>query len=292
MTRPPNTTVTTPSGITIDYYDAVGVDGEKQTRRYLVNGEKLVSVSTVAGIFDKPALPSWAARVTLEGIEHLLWHTRLDPDFTPVDLRHLLRKHGLDHDSVRDAAAERGTAAHDALVKLLAEGKVPNPSDYPVEQRGYIQAGARWAEETEPEIIDAERIVASVEHGFAGRFDLLCRIGERVGRIDFKTLSAWSFRKSKGEPTDELLPPYPENLVQLAGYELAAVESGYDPSDFQAVVRLGPDGRYDMTESWAEPRHFLDMLAAYRSRADLNAIGTERRKAEKKQAKEQLKVAA
>lgn len=266
--RPPNAIVSLPSGIEVEFYDETGVDGQPQQRRYCIDGEKLVSVSTVANVYDKPALVPWAAKQA---------------------------QMGLDWRKVRDDAAERGKAAHDALVALLADQKLPNPADFPAEQRGYIQAGAKWVLDEEPEIIEAEQIVVSTEHGFAGRFDLLAKFparDNRIGRIDFKTVTEWHYRKkSDGTPTDELLPPYPEHLSQVEGYEIAAVESGRDDSDFRAVVRLGPDGSYDMTESWARADHFLGDLAAYRNRQDLNQCGSRARREAKKQ-REREEVAA
>ena len=64
-------------------------------------------------------------------------------------------------------------------------------------------------------------------------------------------------------------PPYDENLIALAGYEMAAVESGYLPSDVRLVVRLGPDGEYDATESHATEDVFLAAKTAHREKAYL-----------------------
>lgn len=291
--RPPNTTVELPSGVLVHFWDEVGVDGEPQQRRYRFgpeweSAEKLVSVSTVANVFDKPALPSWAAKVTVAGLK------RLESDrpgcvgrSTVEQLVGALRARGLDHNAVRDEAAKRGDVAHDVLVHALRDGKFPNPRDYPAEYRPWIQAGAAWIVEHKPEVIDAETIVASVEHGFAGRYDLHARFPDgRTGRIDYKSVTEWHYKRhwKTGELTDELLPPYEEHVSQVAGYELAARESGFEPSDFQAVVRLGPDGKFDMTESWASPANFIGDLHAYENRQDQRARGAAARKAAKAEA--------
>lgn len=272
--RPPNTSTELPSGVTVHYWDETGVDGEPQQRRYAFGpdwqrAEKLPSISTVAGVYDKPALTGWASRVTADGILQLAQAQPVENLDTEALLA-LLRERGLDPDSVKRKAARRGSAAHDALVGLLAEGKAPNPQDFPPEWRGYLQAGARWFLKHKPEIIDAETIVCSLEHGFAGRYDLHCRFPDgTTARVDYKTITGWSYGRQRKDGSRDLLPPYDENLYQLAGYEVAAVESGYAPSDVQLVVRLGPDGKFDVTESCARPEHFLACLDAYRNRRSL-----------------------
>ncbi len=131
----------------------------------------------------------------------------------------------------------------------------------------------KWVADEDPEVVDAEYFVASVLWQFAGRGDLLCRPrrGPRKGklvRVDYKTVSKWSYKPLlKGEdPPGRLEPPYDENLIALAGYELGAVESGYLPSDVRLVVRLGPDGEYDATPSHATKEAFLAAKTAHREK--------------------------
>lgn len=269
--RPPNSTITTPSGFEIEYWDAVGVDGLPQQRRYRVNGEKLVSISTIAGIYDKPALTPAAVKLTESGVIALADAGIPIAGLDQAGLRALMVEHGFHYDSVWQVARDRGDVAHDMLLHLLRDGETPNLATYPDDIRPWIAAGMRWAMHVEPEVLGAEMMVASVEHGFAGRFDLLARLRDgRTARIDYKTVTEWKYRRDgKGEPTDKLLPPYDENLIQLAGYEIAAPESGYDPADCRMIVRLGPDGNYDITESHATEEHFLAALTAYKGRRSL-----------------------
>lgn len=285
--RPPNVVTTLPSGVTVEFWDEVGLDGLPQQRRYAYDGQKLVSISTVSNVYDKPALPGWAAKVTVEGVHRLLETFGAEALYSPDRIRELLRDQALDHDSVRDQAAERGQAAHDAFLRLLRDGVIPNLSDLPADWRPYVQAGVRMILDEAPEVIDCETIVASTDYGFAGRYDLFARFphrGGRTGRVDFKTVTEWKYGRARKDGTSDLLPPYPEHVSQTEGYEIAAVESGMEPSDFRAVVRLGPDGAYDFTESWAGPEHFLGDLASYRNRQALNTAGAAKRKADKKTA--------
>ncbi len=266
--RPPNRIESLPSGIEVAYWDAIGVDGKPQQRRYRVpgeDGEKLPSVSTIAGVFEKPGLLGAAVKLQEQGVIELAKAGVNIAGLDQESLRSLLCERGYHYDSVWAKARERGDVAHDMLLALVRDGKVPKLSQFPADIRPWIAAGMKWVFDAEPEIIRAEYLVASLEHGFAGRGDLVCKLRDgRVARVDYKTLTEWKVKKtSKGEPTDRLLPPYDENLIALAGYELAAPESGYEEADCRMIVRLGPDGDYDVTESHATEEVFLAALTAY-----------------------------
>jgi hypothetical protein len=273
--REPNRIETLPNGVEIRFWDSVGVDGKGQARCYRVGGrdEKWPSVSTIAGVFDKPALMPAAVRLQEEGVLALAQQDIPLADLTQPELRTLLSKHGLHYDSIWGVARDRGDVAHDMLLALVRDGQVPNLADYDESLRPWLSAGMKFVRDEDPEVIDAEYFVASVTHEFAGRGDLLCvpRRGPRAGKLvryDYKTVSRWSYlplRKSE-EPPGRLRPPYDENLISLAGYELAAVESGYQRSDVRAVVRLGPDGEYVVDESHATDVVFLAALTAYREK--------------------------
>lgn len=269
--RPPNRVEHTPSGIEIEYWDAVGVDGKPQMRRYKVEGEKYVAITTVSGIYEKWGLTPAAVKLTEEGVIALAKDGVDLAQLTPAELRALMIERGLYFDSIWDKARQRGDVAHDHLLHLIRDGKVAKLQDYPADQRAWIQAGMRYVRAVKPKPIACEYIVASVEHRFAGRPDLFAELRDgRKARIEFKTVTEWKVEKdSKGNKTDQLLPPYDENLIQLAGQEIASVESGYEPSDYQMVVRLGPDGDYDVTECHATPEAFLAALTSYRERGYL-----------------------
>lgn len=265
--RPPNRIETLPSGIELAYWDAVGVDGQPQKRRYRVggvDGELVPSISTIAGMFSKPALAPAAVKLQEEAVIALAKSGVDIADLTQQQLRAKLWEAGTHYDAVWGEARGRGDVAHDMLLDLTRDGKVANLRDYSADLRPWISAGMKFVHRERFEVIDTEYMVASLEHHFAGRGDLLCRWRDgRLARVDYKTVSAWKYKTKKGEPTDELEPPYPENLIALAGYELGAPESGYPASDVRMIVRLGPDGEYDITESHATEDVFLAALTAY-----------------------------
>ena len=272
--REPNHIETLPNGVEVRFWAEIGVDGKSQRRCYRVGGreETWPSVSTIAGIFAIPALMPKAVKMQEEAIIALAAEGVDIAGLTQPELRERLKEAGTHYDAIWGRARRRGDIAHDMLLGLLRDDRVPNLADYDEEIRPWISAGLKFVLDEEPEVIDTEYFVASERYQFAGRGDLLCspRRGPRAGavvRVDYKTVSAWSYeRPRKGEEQGRLRPPYDENLIALAGYELAAVESGYMPSDVRLVVRLGPDGNYDATESHATEDVFLAAKTAYREK--------------------------
>jgi hypothetical protein len=271
--RPPNQLVTLPSGVKVAYWASIGVDGEPQQRRYCiggVDGERVPSVSTIAGFFEKPALAPAAVKLQEEAVISLARNGVNVAELTQPELRARLRQEGTHYDSVWGVARERGDIAHGVLLDLT-RGRQVDFDGFAAHLHPWLLAGAQFVREERPELIDTEYIVASPRYKFAGRGDLFCRLPDGCrARVDYKTVSEWKYkRNSKGESTGKLLPPYDENLIALAGYELAAPESGYEPSDVRLIVRLGPDGNYDITESHATADVFLASLTAYREKRHL-----------------------
>ncbi len=276
--RPPNRTEILPNGVEIAFWGKVGIDGKGQRRCYRVGGseEAWPSVSTIAGQFAIPALTPKAVKMQEEAVIALAQGGVDLSSLTQPELRGLLKEAGTHYDSIWGVARDRGDVAHDMLVRLLRDGEVPDLAEYPDDLRPWLSAGLKWVRDEDPEVIDAEYMVASMTYEFAGRGDLLCspRRGPRVGkivRVDYKTVSYWSYEKLRKdeEPPGRLRAPYDESLIALAGYELGAVESGRLPSDVRLVVRLGPDGEYHATESHATEEVFVAARTAYREKAYL-----------------------
>ena len=208
---------------------------------YTLDGERVPGVSTVAKVAANPApLIAWAFRIGREGA----------PNETPWN--------------TRQRAADRGNAVHDALERLALDGTVPNPDDYPEEERGHVRGLLAWFLATRPEFRACEVMVGSRAHGFAGRYDLeveydadrLRQAGvERVDEVG-TILALVDLKTSSGV--------YVEHVVQLEGYEVARREMGYPPSDGRFVLRTDADGGWELVRSWAKaPEVFLPYLHLY-----------------------------
>jgi hypothetical protein len=218
-------------------------------RRYLIDGVEVPSVTTILGVLAKPALPWWGMQTGVDGLCALHRQGVPIPWDDPEGATKLLIEHRLTVNHVRDNAASRGTGVHDALEAWATSGRVPKLSEFPSEERGYVTALAKALIHLDPTPGATEVMVGSTEHGFAGRYDLRCFIDGRHVRLDLKT----------GKRV------YDEALLQLAAYELAAVEMGEHPSDQRLVLRLDREGGFEVVESHATQDMFLGVLRAYQA---------------------------
>lgn len=145
--------VVTPSGVEITF--------DEEKHKYMVDGERYPSVTTILGVIDKSGpLMAWAVKETLEG---------------------------RDYKATRDTAATRGTSVHDALEVLAKTGKPPALGDFPDEDQGYVRALCAWWLDHSPEPKMVEQIIASKRCRFAGKFDLVADIQGMPHLIDLKT---------------------------------------------------------------------------------------------------------
>lgn len=268
----------------------------EKPRGYHVNGVKVPGVTTVLGILDKPALPPWAAKMTVLGVARLMMERRLpavpsnperlrqklaaenikvpenpDREALASGVAHLLKRRlksrKLDHFSITGDAIDRGNAVHKAQEDWINHRRIPVLANYPETHRGYIQGWTRFVLEWEPEFLEAERPIGSAVHGFAGTRDTVCRVRHaKYGRclLDLKTSKA----------------VYPGTMFpQLMAYEIGGVECGDEPTDRQGIVRIG-DGEFEVAWSVAEPDDFLSVLHAYKRQQALIARAKETRNAE------------
>lgn len=233
---------------------------QKPYRHYQIhrNGQtrKVASVTQVLGVLDKSdALVGWATNLTCEGIHKLVRRRGYEIPGHWRQLQGDLRAAGLDHKSATGEAALRGTTIHKMFEDWVNERKIPNANEHPEAWRGYIRALASWLMAMTDAGADfevAEVIVGSARHGFAGTCDTVAvtqgKDGQRV-RWDLKT-SRQVYARS--------------HFRQLAAYELASVEMGYEPTDKQAIVVLRGDGTHDVGWSFATAQDFLNVLQVWR----------------------------
>lgn len=247
---------------------------------------KLLGVSTIAKYLDANVDPLlyWAAKLDQTGIAELASQAiAADADLTwlceQATINEALKDAELTWRHVRDKTATRGTNVHERILNALAtDEKPPNLADLEPEERGYGQAVFRWWQDRKPEPIAAERVTASLKHGFAGRFDLLADIGGERILLDAKTREKGAVRKS--------------DHVQLAGYEVANRDCGLPASDAQVALILKPDGTYREQRSLATEQHFYAALAACGGSRELDQILKAAEKAAEAEAEQQQMAVA
>ena len=276
--------ITTPNGIVIAYES-------KPKRRYLVNGEDgYTSVTEALDCLDKPALPWWGMTVGARGVHTLVGMgiarlgQRPDGSFTiavaengtwieatPEMLVDRLIEIKATVNHVKDSAGDRGQEAHDALEAWGVTGELPDPSTCSFDGQPYVKALRDFLEGFEFEVEGNEVMVASVEHKYAGRYDI-------HGRL-LKDTKVVTKVYPKAQPKHILLEAgvkilldlktskdvYDKHFLQLEGYEGARLECGYDPTDIRAVLQVGADGRYQFrVVKDTTPDDFVQALRTFR----------------------------
>lgn len=278
----------TPSGIEVYYqskpkrlYRIRKASGTPDPDVYAPDWREVPSVTTVLGVLDKPALPWWGMKTGVQGVLSLYEDGLLVGNGSPETtyLAHngfgratvdtvvdLLTMYKLTVNHVRDKAGDRGQSVHDAFEAWARTGLKPDPSIYPDEERGYVEGLLAFlADVPSIEPIAAEVLVASAEHGFAGRYDIRFRTWQPHDVVVHRT--------PKRGPTYRRLAPgmllgdlktskgtYPTHALQLEAYEQASLESGYEPTTARAVLHVNADGTYELKRVKASIDDFLAVL--------------------------------
>jgi hypothetical protein len=250
-----------PEGVEMTEYDGFTVEYRDKAHRYWglippahdgATGFRApwVSVTTVLGILDKPALRRWFGTQDATAVLQLEREGKLQGVDTEQAV-HIMRERGLGAEAKRDAGASRGTAVHDALAAYCESGKIPRLADYSDEVRGYVQGVAAWILEAQPEPCMVEQIIGSPIHGYAGRFDLIANIRGVRCLCDLKTGSRSG--------------AYPEAHLQLAGYEIAFAECQIPDVDARYVIEVTENGDFRAVEGVGRAEDFLAVLSAHRA---------------------------
>lgn len=230
------------------------IEYDDANHKYWINHTPVESVTTILDTtWPKPALTWWGMRVGLAAVVRLLqegwisYPTLMTSVYDelitgiPIDgpaikrgpkmktqLEAAVIEQKLSTNHIRDAAADQGTLIHDSITIMGVEDKVPNILEFEPQQRGYVQALAKWWLEQEPEFLRQEIIIGHPEYGYAGRFDIETK--GHAGR------GLWDFKTSKGV--------YEAHFEQIDLYEAGCIRLGEDPHDVTGIIHLRPDGNY------------------------------------------------
>lgn len=263
------TAAAAPARFTIRYDDA--------SHKYWIDDDEVPSVTGILeSVIPKPAIGWWSYRVGMAAMAKGVQEGWISyPVLQTVDIaaviegippkgqeyfrttgapktrkvpKTLLEGPCLDNqfhpNSIKSERGDQGTLIHEAITKMGLEGELPSLGDHEEEDRGYLQAFAKWWVEQEPDFLEQEVIVASKRLMYAGRLDLICGLGDKRAMVDFKTSKA--IRES--------------HHLQMNLYEPAYYECGGDPLDRLCVVNLRKDGTYEMVDSVGTPEMVVPAL--------------------------------
>lgn len=183
---------------------------DKHGYYHMPDGRKLISVTTIIehGV-PRPALMHWTAwevaKCALDSLAKLV-RARGDEDRKEA---HWWLKGAADR--VRDEAADRGSAIHDAIEARILGAPHPEP---PIDQLPYMAAFERFCRRWRPRWEATEMVLANYTDGWAGRGDVLMwLVLPDVGPAPVLVAGDW---KSGSKP-------HPEAALQLSAYVRAEV---------------------------------------------------------------------
>lgn len=297
----PTSVSVTPSGIEIAYWSLPkGQSWNRKTRWYEIRKgphskwREVPSVTTVLDVLAKDALTWWGQGVGAEGTATLfnigLLVSAKTAEGASVlacagptgegtsglvvagkqQIVELLKRCKLTTNDVRDAAGDRGQSVHDAFEAWAKQGLMPEPELYPPNEQGYVHGLRKFIEESGARAVGNEIAVASIKHGYAGRYDVDILYPEDVEIVVHRTPVRGEQRAllEAGPYLDDLKTSkdvYDSHFKQLEAYEEARIECGYTPSKGRGVIHVDADGNYKRVPSHAEFSDFKSALGVWKS---------------------------
>ena len=161
---------------------------------------ELPSVTTILQVIAKPGLVPWARNVALASVREALESSGLppvDPVAQATWVDNLLERAKAAPDQIRDDAADFGKAVHAYIHETGFRGET-SPK---VKETG--ERFMMWLRSSGLTLLESEKMVYCMDHGYAGTLDLVAESTEsRRIIIDIKTGNAL----------------YPEMALQVAAY--------------------------------------------------------------------------
>ena len=160
---------------------------------------------------------------------------------------------GLNHREEWKYKAERGTRIHTHLERRLRGDEDGEILD---DEQGYVDALQKFLDEQDPQVLMQEAIALS-NHGYGGRFDLICTIDGVVWLLDLKTGKEYVV----------------EHTLQVSAYRYADGIAHYDADgklmpefkpipaiDKAGCLYVNEDGTYKIVEYPADEEAFAQFL--------------------------------
>ena len=236
------------------------------SRYYTIDGKSYPSVTSILDVLNKPQLVNWAVRLTREYIKQQLFALRHADSLKDLNVEDLLVKSALEHDRVRNSAADHGTDIHRRIAAHVGD-KYPHIAlNDPI-----VTTFRAWQDEVQFVPIASEKLMFSREHGYAGTADLIGTLNGRLALLDIKT--------GRGV--------YPEYKLQLAAYAVAWGEmTGHFPevsanlhvkSDFtitEANTFTGAE-LFPLFQTFLAAKHLFEWLSTQSTSNQNGAVATQ-----------------
>lgn len=237
-----------------EWMTKAGKPAKTSRRQYLLDGEKLDSVSSIVDALRKEGLERWIETESVRGavLAERMGELTDVPEQDWVERVKLLR---LGATAARDDAADRGTIIHEAAHRLT-EGNVPNPAEFPEAGRPWVQGMVRaWLTLSPSEIVAAEQVVCNPVHLYAGRPDLVAVIDGQVTLVDWKSGRGRAFDSAH---------------FQTRLYAMALRHCGIEVERI-LIIAIGDDGDFELVECAATERAAEALITVHRARRLINS---------------------
>lgn len=262
-----------------------------------VMASRLTGISTVVKPFDfePEGLLRWAAKTNGVGIARLIRRS-LDEcqSVTTVaqveqalewtrdewSIWRALEEEGLTYADLRDERAEEGTNVHKYALEALAQGHaLPNYEELTETERGFADGVSGFWIEHMPGTIASELVVMHRKLRVAGRLDLRATLGVHCGRpvCPCKQISVGDEFLADAK-TSGYIPN--KHHVQLSGYEVASVESGWDETAAQWILQVAESGDWKLVQVRTGAEDFVAAVDMYRRADRLGKVAAKDRKAQ------------
>lgn len=236
--------------------------------KYVVNGESPVSVTSVTGILDKPALKFWSVKLMKE---FLLACLENGNEISEATIEEAARQHTIK----TEQEATSGSQVHE-WAEMYIKGHNP---EMPRSERviNGVNGFLKWVDEHKVKFTSSEKLVYSKKYGYVGLMDATFTMGTEGHKKnhggDFKT-GSWKKEKNRaGEIVSE--GPYDEHRFQVRGYVNADIEESGCEYDGDWIIYFDKDTgdfrAFHLPEEEREKdtKAFLSLLTVKKRQAEL-----------------------
>lgn len=225
---------------------------------FLKDGTKVPSVTTIIGRYkESGALIHWAAGQASKFIQD-----NLPESPNRADIGRVCEAAKNSYREVRDAHAEAGTLAHEAVEAWIRKEAYTFKGVAEVVDRAEraYEAFQQWAAQTSLEITHAEVALVSEKHKFGGTLDAMLIQGKR-------SLGDW--KSSSGVYGDYLIQVAAYGLLWEENFPYLPIDGGYHLMRFDKVY--GDYHHHAWSELEAAKKAFLLMRQLYALEPELKA---------------------
>ena len=208
------------------YSDSIKLKFTHYGHRYQIDSgagwKPVQGVTTILGkVVAKDGLVNWAANLAVQAMVD---------GATPDEAKKA-------HIRKKDAGADVGSEVHNYIENFIKTGKELSVT---LEAEPAVVAFQEWLTQRTVKFLHSEIPVYSKKYDYCGTCDFVAEVDGRRYIGDWKTADPkkeWKNNKYTGK-----LTAYPEHFIQVAAYDQALCEMGYDSFDGHMIVYVTKGG--------------------------------------------------